>query len=231
MFMENKVLNYTFQLELYVTTQENKDVKVHITSPKWTSPFVNERFTVKAGSVHKVLIDPSFRMYGNGISNKSLHVTADAEVVCYGSNKESLSNDVYLGIPTDALGTEYYAMTYSPAEIKSEIGIAATADKTDVKITLPKTNGDLNVTFQGRIYKQGDQIQVTLDKFETLQIQSSGDLTGKWCNCTFFLRETIFKLLQVTVVGKFIEHSSKTLVHRKVHNYESKDRTIGMAHI
>ena len=180
MYMENlHIGNTTFPLELYVTTQENTDVHVHVNSPKWTNPKVGERFTVKAGTVHRVLIDNVFRMVGNSVSTKGIHVTADAEVVCYGANKESLSNDVYLGIPTDALGTEYYAIAYSPADIKTEIGVVSTVDATDVQITLPKSNGDLNVTFKGQVYKQGDKIQVNLDKFDTLQIQSSGDLTGR----------------------------------------------------
>ena len=179
MFMQNEILNKSFPLELYVTTQESTDVNVHVTSPKWMSPKLDEKFTLKAGEVHKVVIDQTFRMSGSGISSKGIQVTADAEVVCYGANKESLSNDVYLGIPVDALGTEYYAMTYSPASIKSEIGVAATADNTDVKITLPRSTGDLNVTFKGQVYKKGDIIQVTLNKYDTLQLQSSGDLTGK----------------------------------------------------
>ena len=183
MYMENlHIGNKTFPLELYVTTQEDTDVNVHVTSPKWANPKIDENFTVKSGEVHKVFIDNVYRMIGSSVSTKSIHVTADAEVVCYGANKESLSNDVYLGNPTDALGTEYYAMAYSPADIKTEVGIASTVDGTDIKITLPRTHGDLNVTFKGQVYKQGDTIQVSLDKYDTLQIQSSGDLTGRLIN-------------------------------------------------
>lgn len=180
MFMENERLAQAFPLELYCTTQETKTVTVHVTSPKYSSPNVDETFTVTDGQVHKVIIDGNFRMSGDGIDKKAILVTADAEIACYGANKETLSNDVFLGLPVDALGTDYYAVVHSPPLKKSEIGLASTADGTDVTITLPTGNGPLDVTFQGKTYHAGDVITTTLQQYETLQIQSTGDLTGKF---------------------------------------------------
>ena len=180
MFMENERLGaQLFPLELYCTTQEAQAVNVHVTSPKSGSPSVDEHFTVTDGQVHKVIIDGAFRMNGNGIEQKGILITADAEVACYGANKETLSNDVFLGLPVDALGTDYYAMVHSPALVKTEIGLAGTADGTDVTITLPAGNGPLNVTFLGKTYHEGGVIHATLQQYETLQIQSTGDLAGK----------------------------------------------------
>lgn len=184
MFMENERLGTQFfPLELYCTTQETKTVNVHVTSPKSTSPKVDETFTVTDGQVHKVVLDGGFRMTGDGIDQKGILITADAEVACYGANKETLSNDVFLGLPVDALGTDYYAVVHSPPLAKTEIGLASTADATDVTITLPSGNGAVDVTFQGQTYHQGDVIHATLQKYETLQIQSTGDLTGRLIVC------------------------------------------------
>ncbi|KAL4228860.1 hypothetical protein ACF0H5_011900 [Mactra antiquata] len=179
MFMENQKLGaQPFPLELYCTTQEKQQVHVHVTSPKWSTPKVDETFTVSDGQVHKTLVDESFRMTGSSVSTKGILIQADAEVACYGANKETLSNDVYLGLPTDALGTDYYAVAYSPASVKTEIGVAAPSDGTNVKITLPSHNGQVDVTFQGNTYHAGDSFNVPLQKYETLQIQSTGDLSG-----------------------------------------------------
>lgn len=181
MFMENEKLGtQIFPLELYCTTQETQTVHVHVTSPKSNSPKVDETFTVTDGQVQKVVLDGAFRMTGDGIDQKGILISADAEVACYGANKETLSNDVFLGLPVDALGTDYYAMVHSPALVKSEIGLAGTADGTTVTITLPTGNGPLNVTFQGKTYHEGDTISATLQQYETLQIQSKGDLTGNY---------------------------------------------------
>ncbi|KAK3583074.1 hypothetical protein CHS0354_004019 [Potamilus streckersoni] len=182
--MEN--LNYgtnrTFPLELYITTQEQRDVHVTVTTPKWSNPALNETFTIRNGEVHKVLIDDILRMIGSDLSSKAIHVTADAEVVCYGANKMSLSNDVFLGIPTDALGTEYYAVTHCDCDgifdTKSEVGIASTNDGTKVIITLPKSDPNLSVTLNNTKYGPGDSFKVTMNRYDTLQLQSDRDLTG-----------------------------------------------------
>lgn len=202
MFMENQHYGAQFPLELYCTTQETKQVHVHVTSPKWSSPKINTTFTVTDGQVRKTLIDKVFRMTGSTVSSKAILIQADAEVACYGANKETLSNDVYLGLPVDAIGMDYYAMAYSPALVKAELGIACTEDSTNVKVTLPKGNGQVDVTFKGTTFHAGDTINIAMQKYETLQLQSSGDLTGRdiiyfgnslglFLLCTLFLRVTI----------------------------------------
>lgn len=188
MFMENEKLgSQVFPLELYCTTQETKPVHVHITSPKWNNPKVDKSFTVTDGQVKKTLIDVVFRMTGSSVSSKALLVQADAEIACYGANKETLSNDVYLGLPVDALGTDYYAMAFSPASIKTELGIASTEDGTSVKVTLPSGNGPLDIVFKGKTYHAGDVITVPLGKYDTLQLQSTGDLTGRKLRSLFYI--------------------------------------------
>ena len=180
MFMENlKLGTQTFQLELYLATQEKHDVTVHITSPKWNNPKIDLTVKVRDGVVEKVQLDPAFKMSGSNVSSKGLLITADGDIACYGANKETLSNDVYLCLPIDAVGTDYYAMSYSPASIKSEIGIAGTKDGTSVSVTLPQNNGPVDVNFNGKTYHAGDTINVNLDKYDTLQLQSTGDLTGR----------------------------------------------------
>lgn len=46
------------------------------------------------------------------------------------------------------------------------------------QITLPTHNGVVDVSFQGKTYHAGDSINVQLQQFQTIQIQSTGDLSG-----------------------------------------------------
>ena len=176
-FMENDQYGSVFPLELYVTTAEKRDVHVKITSPKWSQPPISKTITVKAGQVVRVKIDDAFRMKGSVKSSKAILVDSDGDISVYGGNKEDYSNDVFCGIPVDALGNEYYAMCYGPAFRKTEIGVAATEDGTIVKVTLPKSP-NMTVTFGGKTYHGGEKITIPLDKYENFQLQSIGDLTG-----------------------------------------------------
>lgn len=178
MFMENFVYVREFPLELYFTTAETRDVTVHVTSPKWRQPQINNTLIITAGNVTRLNISEEYRMIGDSKSSKSLLIQADGDIVVYGGNKEDYSNDVYCALPTDVLGTEYYAICYGPAYRKTEIGVAAIEDGTTVEITLPTRDGNLNLTYGGNLYKAGDTVKVTLDQYETLQLQSYGDLTG-----------------------------------------------------
>ncbi|XP_053380418.1 uncharacterized protein LOC123539868 isoform X2 [Mercenaria mercenaria] len=179
MFIENlKLGGKDVPLELYCTTQEEKPVNVHVYSPKWNSPRVEKRFTLKVGQVHKTLVDSELQMIGSCVSSKSILIKADAEIACYGANKQTLSNDVFLALPVDALGTDYYAMAYSPALVKTQLGIVSTVDSTNVKVTLPIGHGNVDVSFKGITYHAGDIINIRVQKYNTVQLQSSGDLTG-----------------------------------------------------
>lgn len=180
MFMENFKLekNRSFPLEIYISTPEKTIGHVTIDSPVSTNPRVHQTITVQPGAVQRVNISEAFRMVGSSVSSKGLLVQSDQDITVYGANKDTLSNDVYCAIPVDVLGTEYYAACFSPALIKTELGVAATQDTTSVTITLPNKDSTLTVDFQGKTYKAGESIHVKLDKYQTLQLQSSADLTG-----------------------------------------------------
>jgi CUB/sushi domain-containing protein len=62
--------------------------------------------------------------------------------------------------------------------VKTELGVASTEDSTTVSVTLPTKNKSLTVDYGGKLYKAGETIQVKLNKYQTLQLQSSSDLTG-----------------------------------------------------
>ena len=51
-------------------------------------------------------------------STKAIEITATDEVVAYGVNRQTSSNDAFLALPVDAIGREYYAVTWGYAGVE-----------------------------------------------------------------------------------------------------------------
>jgi hypothetical protein len=119
---------------------------------------------------------------------QSFHIVTDNEVTVYGLNQASNSSDAFLVLPTDALGKEYFVLSY-PSDGKStlflldeslstpsEFAIVATEDNTEVEITLStnrsyRTNGKTITT----TLQQGESFLVQANITRT---QRNDDLTG-----------------------------------------------------
>ncbi|XP_078691730.1 IgGFc-binding protein-like [Branchiostoma floridae x Branchiostoma belcheri] len=166
--------------------------RLHITgsSPALASVVVDvplvgftEKVNVRFGEVATVeLPRDGVEMLGSRKGRHAVHIQADNDIMVYGVFTERDSSDAYLGLPTDALGTEYLVPCNTitrnrPEEgfvhIPSEFGVVGVYDNTSVTI-VPKQR----VLFEDRTYFATETITTTLDRFETLQIQSSDDLTG-----------------------------------------------------
>ena len=176
--MEN--LGVTLDVELFVTTMRTTTVNVQVTAPRFTGYSVSESFSVTAGVVKQLFFGPTIRMSGSAKGPNALYITADDEVVMYGVNKERYSNDAYLALPTDVLGQEYYLVTWYPPSRQTEMMMVGINDTTTVQIQLPSAIGGNTITYNGATYGAGDTITDTLDRFDTLQLVSSGDLTGAY---------------------------------------------------
>lgn len=176
-YMENAADTISTDLELYVTTSNQNDVRVNVTSPLRGVNGVDEQFVVRSGYVHRLFISFDLRLIGSAKSGNALLVSADEEVVVYTVNKEIYTNDAYLALPTDVLEQHYFTVSFYPATYKTQFAVAATDDCT-VTVILPDPQTFLEVIFEGMSYYSGDTFEVTLSKFESFQIQSDGDLTG-----------------------------------------------------
>ncbi|XP_061187977.1 uncharacterized protein LOC133196042 [Saccostrea echinata] len=163
--------------ELFITTASHKPVHVHVNSPGSTNPRVHQSFVVTRGIVHKEEVDPHFRLNHTELVNKAIKITADDEIVVYGVNRETASDDAYLALPTDVLGTEYYTISYAPAYYYCVFAVIAGNDNTQVSIQLPNRDG-VEVTYNNHVYHKNDWINVTMNKYQTFQVSSVGDLTG-----------------------------------------------------
>ena len=63
-------------------------------------------------------------------------------------NQVKGSCDGFMAIPRTYLGLEYYAVAFSPAKFRSQIGIVASADATKVVVTLPTNQGRIKMKTQ-----------------------------------------------------------------------------------
>jgi uncharacterized repeat protein (TIGR01451 family) len=134
----------------------------------------SQPFTVTADQVTSVPLPANAQMVGvDSISARGIHVTASAEVTVYGLNRRQSSTDAYLGLPVDAVGTDYIALGYSglPGQAGGEIAVAATVDDTTVSITPTATVG---------AHPAGMTYTVALDQGEAYQGRAAGggDLSG-----------------------------------------------------
>lgn len=175
--MQNSDNNY--EIELFVTTTRTTTVNVQVTAPKYSSG-INEQFTVTSGVVKQLFFTSDLRMSGSSKSDKGILVSADDEVVVYGVNKAPYSNDAFLGLPTDVLGMEYYAVTWYPPSQQCELMVVGVIDGTTVSFTFPSSMPSNAVTYNGNSYSGGSTLTVAIDKFDTVQVTSKQDLTGTY---------------------------------------------------
>ncbi|XP_033641305.1 uncharacterized protein LOC117301427 [Asterias rubens] len=115
----------------------------------------------------------------DGSTTSALLVTADHEITVYGV-EEGNSMDSFLALPTDALGTEYYVVSYSisprleRSQRKSQFMILGVLNNTVVDISLSGS-----VEHEGRRYWKGDHIRLTLHRLQSVHFASEDDdLTG-----------------------------------------------------
>ncbi|VDH98731.1 Hypothetical predicted protein [Mytilus galloprovincialis] len=164
--------------KLFITTDSKQLVHVNISAKEPNHPVkLLQSFTVTQGQVHLSQLNTSFRLNHTQLVKKAILIQADHEIVVYGVNRELHSADGYLALPVDALGKEYYTISYSPSYYYTLFTVIGTDHHTNVAIQLPNTPG-LNVTLKGITYHQNEWINLTLNIYSTLEISSVADLTG-----------------------------------------------------
>uniref|UniRef100_A0A8W8ILJ9 IgGFc-binding protein N-terminal domain-containing protein n=1 Tax=Magallana gigas TaxID=29159 RepID=A0A8W8ILJ9_MAGGI len=183
-FMENYIMGSYVQCELFVTTARTTVVSVKVDSPKCTSPKISASFSITAGKVKQLIFDYRIRVVGSRKESKGILVKATDEVVIYGINKERYSNDGFVGLPLDVLSDEYYVITWYPPYRQCELMVVGVEDSTVASVTLGQHIGSKNVKYGGRTYYKGNTVKETLNKYDTWQLVSTGDLTGTYVTST-----------------------------------------------
>ncbi|XP_062622358.1 uncharacterized protein LOC134283860 [Saccostrea cucullata] len=167
-------------LKLFITTASEFPVNVNISAPMANAIYQGDRFTIKKGTIQQVLIPKSLRLQGTERAKKAIHIVSSAEIVVFGLNQAKYSTDGFLGIPLDVLGTKYFVPSFFENGrdfFNSAILIVGTQDRTILNIKLPNTN-NIRIHFEGKSYSHGDWMNLTINKYDTLQLLCRADLTG-----------------------------------------------------
>jgi hypothetical protein len=99
------------------------------------------------------------------VQSLGIHVTADADIGAFFYYPGPYSDDTYLAIPTQSLGTEYYTLSYvDDIGYPSELVVTATQDNTHV--TISNLCGDPN-----------SSVSPTMTRGQTYQVQCD-DVSG-----------------------------------------------------
>ncbi|XP_033111658.1 uncharacterized protein LOC117112660 [Anneissia japonica] len=135
---------------------------------------ISSVYTINYGSSVYVDLPNSMVARTADSHDVAVQVTSDKDIHVAGIDSDSTTTDAFQAIPVDALGTEYYVMSFdAPSFEFSEFAITAVQNLTNVTITLSHS-----VIFETRSYIKGETITRTLEFMETIQIQSFGDSTG-----------------------------------------------------
>ncbi|MBI5430752.1 MAG: hypothetical protein HY938_09900 [Nitrosomonadales bacterium] len=130
-------------------------------------------FSVAAGGETIVTLDPAVVLTSNEtVETKGIHVTALAPVSVHVISENPTSAEGYLALPTAALGTNYYVMSFASARYSgSEFAVVATQNSTTVTIT---------PTAAGSTRPAGTAFTVLLNIGETYQLSNpaNADMTG-----------------------------------------------------
>ena len=100
---------------------------------------------------------------------------ADADIAVNTINRGSCGSQ--LALPVSGLGSEYYAMTWSPTNGTARVTALGTDNDTDVTVVISGTP-DVTVVYEGRSYTHGESFAFQLSKFESVGLESHQDLSG-----------------------------------------------------
>lgn len=122
------------------------------------------------------------------IAKQYFHVTSDEDVTVYAMSQALTTSDAFLVLPTDALGNQYYVMSY-PADPSSS---AATSTPSQFAIVATEDSTEIRIETDEPIYRYGRVPSVVrLNKGDVYLVQSQVgdagrrvDLTGTYVEST-----------------------------------------------
>ena len=178
--MSQRAVTQCVPVEVYVSTIWPTSVHVTVSAPSFTESREFYRFVIRKGIIKHVQMNCKLRNRGSNTSNKGILVQADHDVIVYGINRQSLCTDGFHALPTDVIGTKYFVLTYvNPYTTRYEnnLLVVGVRDFTSLRIKLAN-NPNVNVIFNNISYGRGDDIDIILHRYKTVQIEAVGDLSG-----------------------------------------------------
>ncbi|XP_043936384.1 IgGFc-binding protein-like [Protopterus annectens] len=172
-FMQNYLATLgTGRFELLITTYVNS-TKVTVTVNK--SNFIKD-YTVGVPQTLSVLLPSNVELHGSAKSSSTVIITSDKDVSVVSFNSKWISADISIVYPVESWGTEYYLVTpeKGPQDAFTEFAIT----NYDSKANLVEVYLKGHVQLQGTSYHDGSKFTVSLEAYESVQLQGNSDLTG-----------------------------------------------------
>ncbi|XP_055995396.1 fibrillin-1-like isoform X2 [Ostrea edulis] len=170
--------------EIYIASVDKSDVKVS-SSGALSSKIkaeINQRLSMTPNSQKILRITHEIRANDFKVENKAVMVETTGVTSVFALNHDGFTSDSTLILPIDRLGTKYIVPSTEPhnsriSDYNSQIAFAAAKDRTRVTVTLKLKSGQ-SIEYQGKRYRDGGEIIVTLNKYQTFELAHNGDLTG-----------------------------------------------------
>lgn len=173
--------NYETTNNVYMTSEKGVQVSF-TTSPRLEVSLKSQvdRNVTFLSSVRIILPrEVELKSFQKEVKSVLIEASEDVSVISHDDGDTMKSAGSTTNIPLHKLSTKYIVISTEPYRdfFKSQFAVSAIEDKTAVKVTF-KMKRNLTLNIEGNTYYNGDVFHLTLDAFETYQIQHTTDLTG-----------------------------------------------------
>lgn len=170
--MQNYAANYDSPLfQLYITAVQ-ANAKVTVTVPPLN--FKQEK-TLNAGERVIISLPTSVEMYGSTKCPNTVRIETSADVTVTSFNYKLYTADTSVIYPTTEWGTEYFIFTPAGSPFGSYKEFAVTNGKESNQVEIfPQCS----IKYQDRVYESGSRMVIDLQPYESVQLQSTTDLSG-----------------------------------------------------
>ncbi|KAJ8289739.1 hypothetical protein GJAV_G00004730 [Gymnothorax javanicus] len=137
---------------------------------------LSHKIRVKKWSTARVRLPQSVEMQGLGASQKTVQITADADISVVAFNKKLASGDSSFVLPSSALGNDYmvYTPDTRPKNMDKLVAIINGKDANKVEIH-PKRNMPVKGS---KKWKKKDKVTIKMAPYEVYQFRSHKSFTG-----------------------------------------------------
>jgi IgGFc binding protein len=161
-------------LELFITSSEDTKVTIEI-----EGLLFRQETRIRGGTVVNIKIDTAAQLRSSEVPERlAVHITSEKTVSVYGLSHRYQTTDTFMGLPVEALGTEYRTVNYYKLreDLISQLAVIATEDNTSVTIT-PNSN-----TAKGK--KTREPFTVQLRKGDVYQVIGASAAKGQPADMT-----------------------------------------------
>lgn len=163
---------------VYVTSENGVDMNI-TTSPHLDASIKSQidRHVSIPSSQHIVLpTELELQSFRKEAKSVLIETSSDVFVISHDDGYGTVGSTTH--IPLHKLSTRYVVISSEPVATRtSQVAMSAIEDNSTISITF-KMKRNVPLIIEGKIFHSGDMFNLSLNRFETYQIEHSTDLTG-----------------------------------------------------